>query len=111
MLIMRNNLNSILRTASTSHELSEHRAAIRPKFPTSGFRNSSRIAASALRRPHPALRLVRTLHELEPLQRMRKGESLPASATVDVNVHADTGIVDSVPAASGQLKALPGDEE
>jgi hypothetical protein len=42
---------------------------------------------------------------------MRKGESLPASATVDVNVHADTGIVDSVPAASGQLKALPGDEE
>ncbi len=58
-----------------------------------------------------ALRLFRTLHELERLQRMRQGESLPAPATVDVNVHADTGIVDSDPASLGQLNALPGNEE
>jgi hypothetical protein len=71
-----------------------------------------------------ANRLFRTLHELERLQRMRQGESLPAPATVDVNVHtatrmvnpvpvvpAETSIVDSVPAALGQLKAVPSDEE
>jgi hypothetical protein len=58
-----------------------------------------------------AYRLFRTLHELERLQRMRQGESLPAPATVDVNVHTDTGIVDSVSAPLGQPKAVPGQEE
>jgi len=43
-----------------------------------------------------ALRLFRTLHELERLQRMRRGERLPAPTTVDVNVHASsTQSVDS----------------
>ena len=36
-----------------------------------------------------ALRLFRTLHELERLQRMRQGEHLPAPAAVDVSVHAE----------------------
>jgi len=58
-----------------------------------------------------AYRLFRTLHELERLQRMRQGERVPAPATLDVNVHADTRIVDSVPASLGQLKSLPGEEE
>ena len=58
-----------------------------------------------------AFRLFRILHQLERLQRMRQGESLPAPASVDVSVHADTGIVDSVAAALGKPKALPGDEE
>ena len=40
-------------------------------------------------------RLFRTLHELERLQRMRKGESIPAPASVDVALHADARIVDS----------------
>jgi len=35
------------------------------------------------------LRLFRTLHELERLQRMRQGEHLPAPAAVDVSVHAE----------------------
>jgi len=71
-----------------------------------------------------ANRLFRTLHELERLQRMRQGESLPAPATVDVNVHAATrmvnavpvvpaesSLVDSVPCSIGQLKAVLRDEE
>jgi hypothetical protein len=41
-------------------------------------------------------RLFRILHELERLQRMREGESLPAPAVVDVSVHAETGMADSV---------------
>ncbi len=36
-----------------------------------------------------ALRLFRTLHELERLQRMRRGEHLSAPAAVDVTVHAE----------------------
>jgi len=58
-----------------------------------------------------AYRLFRTLHELERLQRMRQGEKVPAPATVDVSVHADTGVVDPVPATLGQPKALSGNEE
>jgi hypothetical protein len=54
-----------------------------------------------------AFDLFRTLHELERLQRMRKGESLPAPATVDVNIHADPRIVDSVPAETGTEDAVP----
>jgi hypothetical protein len=34
-----------------------------------------------------ALNLFRTLHELERVQRMRKGEQLPAPAAVDVTIH------------------------
>jgi hypothetical protein len=58
-----------------------------------------------------AYRLFRTLHELERLQRMRQGDTVPVPATVDINVHADTGIVGSVPAESEQRKALPGDQK
>jgi hypothetical protein len=36
--------------------------------------------------------LFRFLHELERLQRMRQGENVPAPATVDFNIHADTGM-------------------
>jgi hypothetical protein len=36
-----------------------------------------------------ALNLFRTLHELERVQRMRKGEQLPAPAAVDVTIHVD----------------------
>lgn len=35
-------------------------------------------------------RMVRAMHELERLQRMRKGEALPAPAAIDVNVFATT---------------------
>ena len=60
-----------------------------------------------------ANRLFRTLHELERSQRARQGESLPApvAVDVDVNVHTDAVIMDSVQAATEQPKALPGDEE
>jgi hypothetical protein len=39
-------------------------------------------------------RIFRLIHELERLQRMRNGESLPAPAVLDVQVHADTRVVD-----------------
>jgi hypothetical protein len=39
------------------------------------------------------------------------GRELAGTCRWDVNVHADTGIVDSFPAASEQPKALPADEE
>ena len=43
-------------------------------------------------------RLLRILHELERLQRMRQGEQLPAPAALDVSVHHDTGMqVDTMP--------------
>jgi hypothetical protein len=41
-----------------------------------------------------ALRLSRTLHELERVQRMRKGEQVPAPAAVDVTVTTHTGMAD-----------------
>lgn len=60
-------------------------------------------------------RMLRLLHELERLQRMRSGERLPAPAVLDVSVHAsasglpgaveksdDTGMANSVPAALEQ---------
>jgi len=74
-------------------------------------------------------RLFRTLHELERLQRMRLGETLPAPAVVDVTIHApagpiesvrdemvdlvssETGPVDLAPVAQQQSKALPSDGE
>lgn len=68
------------------------------------------------------IRMLRLLHELERLQRMRTGERLPAPAVVDVSVHAsasslpealeksaDTGMANSVPAALEQPKSLSGD--
>jgi len=61
------------------------------------------------------------IYKLERLQRMRSGERLPAPAVLDISVHAsvsslpealeksaDTGIVDSVPAAVEQPKPLYG---
>ena len=42
-----------------------------------------------------ALKLYRTLHELERLQRLRQGERLPAPAAVDVSVHTDPRELDS----------------
>ncbi len=41
-----------------------------------------------------ALRLSRTLHELERVQRMRKGEHVPAPAAVDVTVTTHTSKAD-----------------
>ena len=41
-----------------------------------------------------ALRLSRTLHELERVQRIRKGEQVPAPAAVDVTVTTHTFAVD-----------------
>jgi hypothetical protein len=41
-----------------------------------------------------ALRLSRTLHELERVQRMRKGEQVPAPAAVDVTVTTRTSKAD-----------------
>jgi hypothetical protein len=40
-------------------------------------------------------KLFRAMHELERLRRMTKGEQLPAPATIDVTVHADSGELDS----------------
>jgi hypothetical protein len=40
------------------------------------------------------LRLSRTLHELERVQRMRKGEQVPAPAAVDVTVTTHTSKAD-----------------
>jgi hypothetical protein len=50
-----------------------------------------------------ALRLFRTLHELERRQRIRQGERLPAPVTVDVNVHADAQGLDSLSAAENAV--------
>jgi hypothetical protein len=36
-----------------------------------------------------ALKLFRTLHELERVQRMRSGEQVPAPAAVDVTIQVD----------------------
>ena len=47
-----------------------------------------------------ANRLFRTLHELERLQRMRRGEVLPAPSTVDVNVHVPIHAGETIPAES-----------
>ena len=88
-------------------------AMLDPGLPAAiGFESAQRLVSVYQRYESSiALRLFRTLHELERLQRMRQGESLPAPVTVDVNVHADTRIVDSNPASLGQLNALPGNEE
>ena len=53
-----------------------------------------------------ALKLYRTLHELERLQRLRQGERLPAPAAVDVTVHTDPRGLDSFAECAG--KALEG---
>ena len=53
-----------------------------------------------------ALKLYRTLHELERLQRLRQGERLPAPVAVDVSVHTDSRELDSF--AECEDKALEG---
>ena len=53
-----------------------------------------------------ANRLFRILRELERWQRMRQGEQLPAPAAVDVNLHTDTGIVDSVAAVPAEISIV-----
>jgi hypothetical protein len=55
-----------------------------------------------------ALRLSRTLHELERVQRMRKGEQVPAPAAVDVTVTTRTSKADE-PSESleGSLSTQP----
>jgi hypothetical protein len=63
-----------------------------------------------------ALRLFRTLHELERLQRMRRGEHLPAPAAVDFAVHAEPHGPDSFGESSNKpvlegTQARRGDEE
>jgi hypothetical protein len=49
-----------------------------------------------------ALRLLRTLHELERMQRMRQGERLPAPASIDVSVNADARVLDSFAESSNR---------
>ena len=49
--------------------------------------------------------LFRNLHELERRQRMRRGENVPAPATVDLSVHSDIGM-ESVTTSLRQSKAL-----
>lgn len=56
------------------------------------------------------LRLHRTLHELERLQRMRQGERLSAPQVLDVSLHADTSRGASTSAASIQAEVLPSNE-
>lgn len=64
-------------------------------------------------------RMLRLLHELERIQRIRSGERLPAPSVVDVSVHASaaglpegmeefpvTGTANSVPAAVEQPDSL-----
>jgi hypothetical protein len=60
-----------------------------------------------------ANRLFRTFHELERLQRTRRGEILPAPANldIDINVHSDPKVVDSVPPEPSQTTALDGNNE
>jgi len=53
-------------------------------------------------------RLFRTLHELERLQRMRKGEALPVPAAVDVIVHTDAKGIDAPAADLEQAEIRPG---
>ena len=121
--------------------------------PAIGFESGQRLVSVFQRYESTfVIRMLRLLHELERLQRMRSGERLPAPAVVDVSihasasglpealeksvdigkansvpaalerpkslsggvdvdVHANAGIVDSAPAASEQPKALPRDEE
>jgi hypothetical protein len=55
-----------------------------------------------------ANRLFRTLHELERMQRMRKGERLPAPIPVDVSGSVEIGPPSPVPAAPD---VLPSDSE
>jgi hypothetical protein len=60
--------------------------------------------------------LYRALHELEPLQRMRRGEHLPAPAAVDVTVHAESHGPDAFVESSNKpvlagSQAEAGDEE
>jgi hypothetical protein len=75
-----------------------------------GFESAQRLVSTFQRyETSIALRLFRTLHELERLQRMREGEHLPAPAAVDISVHAQTGTVDSVLAAAvEQPKSMSG---
>jgi hypothetical protein len=56
-------------------------------------------------------RLYRTLNELERLQRMRRGEKVPAPVTVDVTVHTEKETFASVPTELRQAKVLCGDGE
>jgi len=64
-------------------------------------------------------KILRLLHELERMQRGRSGETLPAPAVLDVNLHASAEIphevplesakkvVDSEPARLGHVECLP----
>ena len=56
-----------------------------------------------------ANRLFRTLHELDRLQRMRRGEYVSAPISVDVSVHAKAETHDSPPTAMEQPITAPVD--
>ena len=68
-----------------------------PGLPASMRCGRVELLVSTFQRYETAIanRLFRTLHELERLQRMRRGERLPAPVTVDVNVHGDSQSLDS----------------
>jgi hypothetical protein len=86
---------------------------LEPGLPPAITFESAQRLVSAFQRYETAIthRLFRSLHELERLQRMRRGENLPAPATVDVNIHADTRIADSVPSVLEQPQPLPDEQD
>lgn len=65
---------------------------VRPGIPAViGFEGAQRLVSAYQRYESGFVnRILRFLHELERLQRIRNGERLPAPAVVDVSVHAPT---------------------
>ncbi len=55
-------------------------------------------------------RFFKTLHELDRLQRTRRGEQVPAPAALDVTVHAAPSLEAPVAATPAPAAALPGDQ-
>ncbi len=94
-------------------ELFQH-AILDPGLPAALSSESAQRLVATFQRYESffANRLFRILHELERLQRMRKGERLPAPAAVDVIVHADPEPAESLAPASRQPNApIDGDDE
>jgi len=83
-------------TLAALSQLEEGRI-VDPGLPASMHCEGVQLLVSTFQRYESAivLRLFRTLHELERLQRMRRVEQLPAPVSVDVNLHADAQSLDS----------------
>jgi hypothetical protein len=94
-------------------------ALLDPGLPAAlGFDSMQRLLTTYQRYENNiSIRLSRTSHELERLQRLRNGERLPAPSVVDVTVHAaESSLLEaekspltseySVPPVSEQPKSL-----